>query len=523
MRNTIHMRLITPLLFCILHLPTAAQKTPTDYLPSSVDIGFPKTAGRSSYDIRTQTYVISGAGQYSALNREEVRFIYRKIAGDFILTGDFAFADPDNRLQKRTGWMIRESLRDDAAHVAAIKQADGLTAMQARVLRGAFIRDPEDLIIVPKRGMQTIQLERTGKKLTMRVANPGEPLQTVGTMSMPDMPDSVLAGIFFNGQNAGMLDSATVWNVRIDRPVSGSYHPNPNIQRTLERKDPIMGSRLETMNISDGRRQVIHSSTGRFEAPNWMPDGKKLLFNEGGSLFTIPVEGGTPIRLNTGMALRNNNDHGISFDGKKLAISSHREGLPGGGSTVYVLPLEGGDPKMINGNTPSYWHGWSPNGKEVVVVGQRNGSNIYNIYKVDIQSGKETDLTGNKSGHVDGPEYSPDGKHIYFNANPTGTMQLWRMNPDGSGKEQLTFDEYHNWFPHISPDGKWIAFISFPTDIEPSSHPSNKQVMLRLMPVNGGAPRVIAHLYGGQGTINVNSWSPDSRQIAFVSNSEKSN
>lgn len=195
--------------------------------------------------------------------------------------------------------------------------------------------------------------------------------------------------------------------------------------------------------------------------------------------------------------------------------------MPGGGSSVYVLPLTGGTPKLITEQTPSYWHGWAPNNKEVTIVAQRNNSAVYNLYKVDINSRKETPLTSNTTGHVDGPEYSPDGRYIYYNANPTGTMQLWRMKPDGSGREQLTFDEYHNWFPHISPDGKWIAFISFPMDIDPDSHPSYKRVMLRLMPVAGGAPRVLAYLYGGQGTINVNSWSPDSKHLAFVSNSEK--
>jgi Tol biopolymer transport system component len=195
--------------------------------------------------------------------------------------------------------------------------------------------------------------------------------------------------------------------------------------------------------------------------------------------------------------------------------------VSGGGSWVYVLPLAGGTPKLVTEQSPSYWHGWATNNGEVTVVGQRNGSKIYNLYRVDVGSGKEVALTTNTAGHVDGPEYEPSGKYIYYNANPTGTMQIWRMKPDGSGKEQITFDQYHNWFPHISPDGKWIAFISFPTDIDPDSHPSYKRVMLRLMPTGGGAPRVIAHLYGGQGTINVNSWSPDSKFISFVSNSEK--
>ena len=225
-------------------------------------------------------------------------------------------------------------------------------------------------------------------------------------------------------------------------------------------------------------------------------------------------------KLNTGDISRNNNDHSISFDGKKLAISSSREGLQGGGSTVYVLPIQGGTPKLLTEKTPSYLHGWSADSKDVYYVAQREVP-IYNVYKMDIASGKEVQLTFNKGNHVDGPEGSPDGKYIYYNGSATGTMQLWRMKPDGSGNEQLTFDQYNNWFPHISPDGKWIAFISFPPDIDPAGHPSYKRVTLKLMPAAGGAPKVIAYLYGGQGTINVPSWSPDSKRIAFVSNSEK--
>jgi Tol biopolymer transport system component len=302
-----------------------------------------------------------------------------------------------------------------------------------------------------------------------------------------------------------------VWNVRIDKPVADSYNAY---------QQGFMGSRLEILNVADGMRKVIHESKGRFEAPNWMPDGRKLLFNQDGSLFLIPIEGGTPEKVNTGTANRNNNDHGISFDGKMLAISHHRDGLPGGGSTVYVLPLQGGTPKQVTEKTPSYWHGWAPNGKEVLFVGQRE-TKVFDIYKVSINGGAETKLTDNKTSHADGPEYSPDGKYIYYNANPSGTMQIWRMKPDGSGKEQLTFDEYNNWFPHISPDGKWLVMISFPQDIDPNDHPFYKRVTLRLMPAGGGAPKAIAYLYGGQGTINVPSWSPDGKFISFVSNSEK--
>jgi Tol biopolymer transport system component len=194
--------------------------------------------------------------------------------------------------------------------------------------------------------------------------------------------------------------------------------------------------------------------------------------------------------------------------------------MPGGGSTIYYLPITGGEPKLVTDSTPSYLHGWHPNGKEVVYTAQRiSKSPAYNIYKKPINGGAEVQLTFNEKGLADGPEYSPDGKWIYYNDTKTGTMQLWRMKPDGTGNEQLTFDELNNWFPHISPDGKWMVFLSFPTSVDPGDHPFYKRVMLRMMPANGGAPRVIAYLYGGQGTINTPSWSPDSKQIAFVSNS----
>ncbi|MFM8348451.1 MAG: TolB family protein, partial [Bacteroidota bacterium] len=213
--------------------------------------------------------------------------------------------------------------------------------------------------------------------------------------------------------------------------------------------------------------------------------------------------------------------HVISFDGKLLGISHHREGMPGFGSTVYYLPIAGGEPILVTPETPSYLHGWSADNTAVVYVAQRNGSSQYHIYRKPIDGGPEVQLTFHKNGHVDGPEYSPDGQWIYYNGSQSGTMQLWRMRPDGTGNEQLTFDERNNWFPHLSSDGKWIAYLSFPPTINPNDHPSYKRVTLNLMPVNGGAPSVIAFLYGGQGTINVPSWSPDSSTIAFVSNSTK--
>jgi TolB protein len=499
---------------CLLIISTivVAQENSIGIFQYHADVGKPKLAGSASYDPATQTYTLRGAGYNIWFGRDEFHYLYNKLKGDFIMTADFEFVGKGTDLHRKVGWMVRPDTNDNAHHVSAVSHGDGLTVLQWRTLPGALMRDPQDEIFTSKKNYRIIQLERKGNVFTMRAAHPGEPLQTIGSHAMEDMSDEVLGGLFICSHNENVVEEAKIWNVRIDKPVADNYNPY---------REGFIGSRLEILSIADGTRKVIHQDEGRIEAPNYMPDGKKLLFNANGSLFTIPVEGGTPEKLNTGFADRNNNDHGISFDGKMLAISHQREGLPGGGSTVYVLPLQGGTPKLVTEKTPSYWHGWAPNGKEVVFVGQRDGK-TYDIYKKNINGGEEIKLTSTPEGaHVDGPEYSRDGKYIYFNASFSGTMQLWRMKPDGSAQEQVTFDEYNDWFPHISPDGKWIAFISFPVDIEPNDHPSYKRVMLRLMPAGGGAPRVIAYLYGGQGTINVPSWSPDSKYIAFVSNAEK--
>ena len=490
-----------------------AQNQPIGIFDNHSDIGNPKIPGSVSYDASNQVYTMKGSGYNIWFNRDEFQYLYKKLSGDFILTANFEFlGDMGKDGHRKMGWMVRESTDEASAATSACTHVDGLTVMQWRGLRGAYMRDPEDEIFYLKKNYGTIQLERNGKRITMRVAHPGEPLQIVGYHDMTEMKDTVLAGLFLCAHDPESIAEAKMWNVRIDKPVSYTYNPS---------QQGWLGCRLEIMQVADGARKVIHESKGRFEAPNWMPDGKSLLFNENGSLYTISVEGGTPEKLNSGAIDNCNNDHGISFDGKLIAFSSHRAGLPGGGSSIYIMPIKGGEPKLIVDRTPSYWHGWSPTGKEIIFVAMRD-SKVYNIYKVAAQGGPEIPLTNNMAGHVDGPEFAPDGKYIYYNANQTGTMQIWRMKPDGTEKEQLTFDEYHNWFPHISPDGKSMIFISFPPDIDPAAHPSYKRVMLRLMSLKGAnSLKVIAYLFGGQGTINVPSWSPDSKYIAFVSNSEK--
>lgn len=488
---------------------TFGQNKSTGIFQHATDVGNPATQGSSTFDPVNQVYTIKGAGYNIWFERDEFQYLYNSIKGDFILTANFEFVGEGEDSHRKFGWMIRESLDEDAAHISATVHGDGLTVLQWRELRGAYMRDPQDEIKAPKINYSVLQLERSGKTIIMRAAHWGEPLQVIGSRKMKDMKEEVLAGIFVCSHNPEVIEEAKIWNVRIDQPVAEGYSPYDS---------GFLGCRMETMNVFDGKRKVIYIKDDRFEAPNWMPDGKKLLFNMDGSLFTIPVEGGELKKINTGVANRNNNDHGISFDSKLLAISSSHEG---NGSAIYVLPIEGGEPKRITALTPSYWHGWNPNNKEVVYVARRGEDNLFNIYKASIKDGVEVPVTTFDFGLADGPEYSPNGKYIYYNGNQSGTMQIRRMKPDGTGNEQLTFDQYNNWFPHISPDGKWMVYISFPATIPVNGHPSYKRVTLNLMPAAGGQSKVIAYLYGGQGTINVPSWSPDSKHIAFVSNSGK--
>lgn len=467
------------------------------------DIGKPKNLGSYVYNPRDQSYLLRGSGYNIWFERDEFHFMYNKIKGDFILTANFRFEGKGANAHRKTGMMLRVTEDEDSPHISAVIHGDGLTVMQWRDFKGAPMKDPEDEVFAKGSGYEVVQIERSGKIIYMRAARKGESMEDIGSYEMSNLPDEILAGPFICSHNPDVIEQATIWNIRIDKPG-------------------FVASRLETMNVFDGIRMVIHEKQGKFEAPNWMPDGKKLLFNMDGSIYTIPAIGGEIVKLNTGFANRNNNDHGISFNGKLLAISHQREGLPGGGSTVYVLPLKGGNPKMVTENTPSYWHGWAPNNKEVLYVAQRNNIPLYNIYRNSVKGGNEVALTDIKAGeHVDGCEYSPDGRYIWYNGSHSGKMHIWRMNADGSGRTEMTNDEYNDWFPHVSPDGKWVVFLSFPADVEPNSHPAYKRVMLRMIPSEGGRPVIIAYLTGGQGTINVPSWAPDSKHIAFVSNSGK--
>ncbi|GHV92289.1 hypothetical protein AGMMS50268_27920 [Spirochaetia bacterium] len=271
---------------------------------------------------------------------------------------------------------------------------------------------------------------------------------------------------------------------------------------------------LETLNVDTGKRTVLREFEDTIEAPNWTQDGNYLIFNRNGRIYRYDLHIGTITEIYTGAMSFINNDHVLSPDGKSIGIS--HGAIEDGLSRVYLVPLVGGEPVLITPIAPSYLHGWSPDGRTLAYCGERNGQ--FDIYTIPVWGGREKQLT-DLPGLDDGPEYSPDGKHIWFNSVRTGLMQVWRMEVDGSNQTQITFDEDSNsWFPHVSPNGERVVFISYRKgDVEPGKHPPNKNVQLRLMSGKGGEFKVLADLFGGQGTMNVNPWSPDNKTIAFVS------
>ncbi len=270
----------------------------------------------------------------------------------------------------------------------------------------------------------------------------------------------------------------------------------------------MLESRLEVMTVATGAREVVYAAREHFEAPNWSRDGRRLLFNQDGRLRVLPLDTRQPVGLDTGNATRCNNDHGFSPDGRWLAISH----APEDRSLVYVLPAAGGTPRQVTSLGPSYWHGWSPDGKTLAYCAERGGE--FDVYTIPVEGGAEKRLTDAK-GLDDGPDYAPDGR-IWFNSVRTGLMKIWRMDPDGKNQTPMTHDEeWADWFPHPSPHGRTVVFLSYDRSVE--GHPPDQEVVLRMMPLAGGEPRIVARLFGGQGTINVPSWSPDSTRFAFVS------
>ena len=456
------------------------------------DIGATRRAGSAEYDSARRTYTVSGGGENMWFTNDAFHFVWKKLSGDVTLAADVSFPVTGGNAHRKACLLIRQNLDSDSAYADAALHGDGLTSLQYRETANTRTYEIQTSVSAPTR----LRIEKRGQYVSMSIAGKGEALHPAGGSFRLELKAPFYVGLGVCAHDNNALEKAEFSNVEL-------------IEGAPTEAGRQLFSTLETVPIASKDRRAVYVTTNLIEAPNWSRDGATLFFNSRGRIYQMPAAGGVAQIIDTAFATRCNNDHGLSPDGKTLVISDQAQERK---SIIYTLPVTGGTPQRITKLGPSYWHGWSPDGKTLAYCGERNGG--FDIYTIPAAGGEETRLTTAK-GLDDGPDYSPDGQFIYFNSERSGLMQVWRMRTDGSQQEQVTSDEFNNWFPHPSPDGKWLAFLSYEKNVK--GHPENKDVTLRLMPLAGGKIEALAKLFGGQGTINVPSWSPDSKRLAFVS------
>ncbi|MEO8353086.1 MAG: hypothetical protein ABI680_15250 [Chthoniobacteraceae bacterium] len=458
------------------------------------DVGAPKRAGAAEFDQVQGTYKVTGGGANMWFATDALHFVWKKVSGDVSLAADIVFDGSDGDPHRKACLIIRQSLEADSPYADAVVHGDGLTSLQYREAKGALTREIQSNVAGPRR----LRLEKRGNYVSISLASAGEELRPAGGTFRLDLKEPFYVGIGVCAHNDDALETAVFANVQL---IEGASEAG---------RTPVLISTLESITLASKDRRVVWWSRDLIEAPNWHPDGTHLFFNSKGRIHRIATTGAEPQLIDTGFATRCNNDHGISRDGTQLVISDQSQ--EDRKSRVYTLPIAGGTPKLITELGPSYWHGWSPDGQTLVYCAERNGE--FDIYSIPVGGGTETRLT-DANGLDDGPDFSPDGNWIYFNSDRTGTMQIWRMKPDGAKQEQVTDDDFNNWFPHPSPNGEKIVFLSYEPGVQ--GHPANQDVTLRVLSLADGTIEALAKLFGGQGTINVPPWSPDSRKLAFVS------
>src|SRR5512140_806522 len=390
----------------------------------TTDVGRVQLPGSVQYDSVRKVYRIAGSGENMWGNKDAFFFLWRKVNGDVTMKTTITWEGKGKNPHRKAGGMIRAGLEPDAPYVDAVLHGDGLISLQYRKTKGDVTAEVQS----PLRGAASLVLERHGNQAAAAVIGTDGLEHPIATITL-ELPGDLYAGLATCSHDSTVSETALFSDVRLD-----SAAPVPDEKRVVE-------STLEILDVASGARMVVRRAKEHFEAPNWSPDGELFYYNSGGRLFTLPVTGGTPRPLPTGFADKCNNDHGLSPNGQELVISHHgKEGK----SLIYILPSSGGEPRQVTPLGPSYWHGWSPDGKTLAYCAERNGE--FDVYTIPVQGGEEKRLTA-APGLDDGPEYSHDGRYIYFNSVRTGQMKIWRMNADGSDQTQFTpNDNYGDWF-----------------------------------------------------------------------------
>ena len=482
------MRVLPGFIALLALLPAAAQ-TPMGVFENESDIGALAHPGASEYDAAAKTYILTSGGENMWAAEDDFHFVWKKVTGDITLTADIAFPASTGNAHKKGVLMVRRSLDKDSDYVDAALHLVGLTSLQSRDRQGASTREVQSYLASPKR----IRLMKRGNYFFMFVAGADGVFHLSGGSMELALDEPFYVGIGACAHDKDAVEKVAFSNVDL---VTGPASPGK----------PKLFSTLEAVPVQSTDRRSVYVTEGKLDSPNWTKDGKTLLFDDGGRLMKIPAAGGKPETVDTGKITHIGSHHGISPDGAVLAFTDDSKAK----AVVYTMPVDGGAVRRMTKESPSWWHGWSPDGRTVLLTGTRKGKP--GIYTIPVEGGAETAVA---AGDGDNPVYAPDGKYIYFDSGRSGTRQVWRMLPDGTAPEQVTNDDFANWHPHVSPDGRQVAFLSCDKSLAAASE--NKDVKVRSMLLADRTVRIISNLFGGEGTFDAAPWSPDSRTLSYVS------
>ena len=497
-------------LFLALSVPLAAPITSAQITPAPAalgqfqvdqDIGTILHRGSATYDPAKHSYTVSGSGANIWFGIDDFHFLWQKASGDIALTADIDFVGTHGNPHRKAVLMIRQSLDPHSIYADVARHRDGLTSLQYRDTPGADTHEIETYANGPRR----LRIEKRGSYAYASIPDAAGNLVPSGAAIRVDIAGDFYIGVGVGSHDENVSETAVFSNVKIE--------PLPPLT-----SQPILHSTLETVIVASTDRRIRYTAPAAFEDPNWTPDGQALIFDQSGTLQRLVLDNGvhpndstipratSSTLIPTGQQTHINGDHGISPDGTLIAIGN---GDPDGGSRIYVVPATGGTPRLVTRDGPAYFHGWSPDGATISYTGQR-GDN-FEAYTIPLAGGPAKLL----APQTDVAEFSPDGKWIYFQSDRSGHMQLWRMHPDASAPEQLLVSDTVDWFPHISPDGTMLAFLAHKPGT--AGHPANQDVEVRVLTLADRKVRTLAKLLGGRGSVNVPSWSPDSKMLAFTS------
>lgn len=482
---------------CFSACPAPAQSL--GIFEGQSDVGSVNPPGVASYSLATGVYTISSSGANLWSTTDGFHFLWKKASGDLALAADIDFpAKTGTHNPHRKAILIfRQTLDADAAYADVAQHGSGLIGLQFRQAKG----DTTQSIELDSGAPSRVRLEKRGDTFTLYLSFHGEPLHPSGAAVKLHLDEPFYVGIGLSAHDPTVVETATFTHLEYEQLAPPAASPALALYSSLQ---------AITIDPTARRSIVVYTARARAQAPNWSRDGQSLLFNQDGRLYTVAADGkGTPQPLDTGAASDCSGSHGFSPDGKWLAVSCSMPGMTG--RHLAILSSTGGAPRLLTANV-SYFHSWSPDGKTILFTRSSQGSN--NIYAISVDGGPETALTTG-SGISDDPDFSADGQYVYFNTDRWGGMQIARMKPDGSHVEQVTFDHFKNWTPHPSPDGRSVVFLSY--DPEVTTHASDQDIALRILSTADNKIRVLTTLVGGNGSMNVPNWSPDSKSLAFVS------